>query len=209
MKKTERKNKMKKIISLITSMILIVVMSFVFVACGSSESTGADDSATVDNSQTTEESTQKTIEEDWIENYYVDEFNEPTDERYITNKELIAGVFSNSATTDSDLLVQFAIDEEYIGIFLYEYGRSLVKNSSSYNNDKYTITLRDESGNEKSIKGTIYKGDDRIILGGQERAIFIDYLCGEEDFKVYIVEDERQITNYLFKVSPSNFAEVY
>lgn len=196
---------MKKILS----MMLIIAMIFVFAACGSSEPTGADDSATTDNSQNTEEPAPEPVKEDWIEGYYVDEFNEPTDDRYITNYQRIKGVFSNSATTDSLLKVEFAIDEDSIGIFLYEYGDSLVKNSFSNYNDDYTVTVRNESGDEDVLKGAIYAGGDRVVLTDKAKDIFIDYLCGEEDFKVLIVEDEYQTSKYLFKVSPSNFAEIY
>ena len=39
----------------------------------------------------------------WEKRAYVDEFDLPTDEYYISNKEPIVGKFSNSATTDSPL----------------------------------------------------------------------------------------------------------
>lgn len=37
----------------------------------------------------------------WERRAYVDEFDLPTDEYYISNREPIVGKFSNSATTDS------------------------------------------------------------------------------------------------------------
>ena len=43
----------------------------------------------------------------WEIRHYVDRFGEPTKEGYITNKSLIEGKFSNSATSNSDLNVKF------------------------------------------------------------------------------------------------------
>lgn len=40
---------------------------------------------------------------DWRIDYSVDDFNQPTDEWYITEDEYLVGTFSNSATTNSSL----------------------------------------------------------------------------------------------------------
>ena len=204
---------MKKLLSLL----LIIAMVFAFSACGTSEPAG-DDTAVNEGTQTTDTNTEEpesepepepVKEEDWAIGYYVDEFEEPTDDAYITNTQYIIGKFSNSATSNSELLVQVLVDDEKVSIFLYEYGDNLVKNSSSNYNEDYTITIRDESGEEAKISGAIWTGDDRISIEGSSKEKLINYLCGEEDFKVHIVNDEHTTTQYLFKVSPSNFAELY
>ena len=46
----------------------------------------------------------------WSVNYYVDDFQQPTDEWYITANTSFSGTFSNSATTNSKLAVQVAVD---------------------------------------------------------------------------------------------------
>ena len=48
----------------------------------------------------------------WEKRAYVDEFDLPTDEYYISNKEPIVGKFSNSATTDSPLCVYIYVDDD-------------------------------------------------------------------------------------------------
>ena len=67
----------------------------------------------------------------WSIGFYVDEFDKPTGEKYVwghTN-----GVFSNSATTNSDLYVTFIIDKKNVSIKLYKYGRNHpVKSGGSY-----------------------------------------------------------------------------
>lgn len=55
----------------------------------------------------------------WSVGHYVDDFGEPTKEGYIS--ATVFGTFSNSATTDSNLRVEFLIDKNSIRIQLYEY----------------------------------------------------------------------------------------
>lgn len=52
---------------------------------------------------------------------YVDEFNEKTDKQYIVLNPAI-GIFSNSATTNSELKVILLADTGHVEIRLYEYG---------------------------------------------------------------------------------------
>lgn len=50
----------------------------------------------------------------WKVSYYVDDFGEPTKEGYVFTR--CTGKFSNSATTNSELGVEFIIDESNIHI---------------------------------------------------------------------------------------------
>ena len=61
----------------------------------------------------------------WEIHNYVDEFEEETDEKYIVQTSL--GNFSNSATTNSDLLAHILIDKDDIRLRLQEYARNYVK----------------------------------------------------------------------------------
>lgn len=58
----------------------------------------------------------------WTQRSYVDEFGDKTDQIYYSY--LAEGVFSNSATTNSQLMAIFDLNlkNEYVGIRLYEYG---------------------------------------------------------------------------------------
>ena len=82
----------------------------------------------------------------WKINYFVDKFNQLTKDKYITNKDLIVGTFSNSATQDSKLNVRFIIQaENLIGIILYEYGgTNPVK--SYYDATYYNVYAKDKYG---------------------------------------------------------------
>ena len=74
---------------------------------------------------------------DWEISNYVDEFQEKTDEKYI--KQTVLGTFSNSATTNSDLLAHILIDKDNIRLRLQEYG-------SNYAKDDESIRFRIKSG---------------------------------------------------------------
>lgn len=95
----------------------------------------------------------------WTVRYYVDEFQNPTTEGYITTSNYVVGTFSNSATTNSDLYVIWLIDSSDVAIKLLEYGRNVVK--SSYDSTSYSITMLDPDGNKVSMIGTMYEGSDR------------------------------------------------
>lgn len=146
----------------------------------------------------------------WQCSAYVDEFEQPTDEKFVTNIDTIYGKFSNSATTDSSLAVQILADKTSgIGIVLWEYGRNQVKNAFSYA-DEYSITIRYADGSKESFTGVIYGGGgDRIMVTGDSADILLNALRGDSDFSLYIADSSNAATNYLFTLSPSNFAELY
>lgn len=141
--------------------------------------------------------------------YYVDEFNQPTKDGYVVNENYIVGTFSNSATTDSKLNVQVLVDKKDITIFLYEYGRSLVKNSSSRYVEEYDIVMKTADGTKQNLKGTIYCGGDRLFINDKYESKVLTALKSGEKVSFYIVQSERTTTTYLFTVNSSNFGEEY
>lgn len=200
-------------------------------ACGSSSDTSASES---DNStaQTTDAPVQEeqnsetasneeapaesdnTAEEEsslWQTYYYVDDFNQPTEDGYICNSTYFLGTFSNSATTDSNLLVNVVVDEVDIAFFLYEYGNHQVKNNSSSYDDIYNIKMRTADGTDYSFTGVMYCGDDRIFIDQAHISEVVSALSQEGNAMTsfYIEDVERTTTNYLFTVLSNNFAEQY
>ena len=61
----------------------------------------------------------------WEKRNYVDEFDNPTGEHFISTT--VYGKFSNSATTNSSLMAQIQVNSEDISIVLWEYSRNMVK----------------------------------------------------------------------------------
>lgn len=146
----------------------------------------------------------------WETKFYVDDFNQPTDDWYIVNKTRFVGTFSNSATTDSALTVDMLADSEgYVAFFLYEYGRNTVKNSSQNYVDEYDITMRTADGTEHKLSGTLYCGGDRIIIDDEHVDTVLTALKGEGNVMFRVVKSDRTVESYLFTVLPSNFATLY
>ena len=66
---------------------------------------------------------------------------------------------------NSELYANVMVDlDDNVMIFLYEYGSRQVKNSSERYWDEYNITMRTPDGADHKITGTMYCGDDRLIL---------------------------------------------
>lgn len=168
------------------------------------DSTEEDDAKTEENNAETEEEYSL-----WQTRYYVDNFNQPTDEGYVSNLTYFIGSFNNSATTDSLLYVEVVVDEEDITFFLYEYGRNQVKNSSSSYDDIYNITMRTDDGTDYNFTGVVYCGGDRLFIDQTYVPEVIAALSQDGNTSFYIEDAERITTNYLFTITSSNFAKQY
>lgn len=140
----------------------------------------------------------------WVVRYYVDEFNLPTDEGYITTKNYVEGTFSNSATTNSKLWVLWLIDDDSVAIKLLEYGRNVVK--SSYDTTSYSILMLDPDGNRVSMSGTMYKGGDRIYIEDSKEYLVLNALRANGSVTFKITEEGRYAnSSYLFKMEDTSF----
>lgn len=152
------------------------------------------------------ETEESKAENPWIIRNYVDDFNRPTDDQYITNEYYINGTFSNSAATDSDLKVLFLIDKDYIRIELYEYGNNAVNNP--YSKDKeYSIKALDAKNGEHEV-GSYIRSNDRclIVTDNDEFCRILEY-GGEA---VFIINETDGMSEYRFTVNlPENFANIY
>ena len=101
----------------------------------------------------------------WTKDAYVDNFGDPTDQYYM--KGTFEGTFSNSATTDSDLLVYmfcktgyYASDETF-SFRLVEYGDHIAQ---IYEDDKVTVSVK-INGNVFTDKADfIYDNDIHISM---------------------------------------------
>lgn len=107
---------MKKTIIFMISLIMVFIMSGCDISTAQYDNN--DDYTTQNGTEENEE-----LDEEWILKYYVDEFNQPTNEWYVTSKYLFTGVFSNSATTNSLLYANIMVDADGTSIVLYEYGK--------------------------------------------------------------------------------------
>lgn len=142
----------------------------------------------------------------WSIRNYVDDFGDKTEEKYIGFDKYIVGTFSNSATTDSELYVQFLIDKANgVAIQLLEYGNSFVK---AFSDTDYSITVKRESGEKFTTSGTMPKSNDRIYCS--DSSAIIDAISSGEDVSFYIEISNGAMSTYLFTIPGDlSFEEKY
>ncbi len=151
----------------------------------------------------------------WAVDYYVDDFDQPTDKWYISTDNSVEGNFSNSATTKSQLNAQIAVDKDEetggdrVAIFLWEYGRTMVKNSSEQTVDEYNIIMRTADGSDHDLTGTMYCGGDRLFIDDSYVGDVIAALKESGTVSFRIVDANRTTSTYLFSIETSNFGSVY
>lgn len=155
----------------------------------------------------------------WIPKYYLDEYGKPTNRKYVTNKDYFSGTFRNANTTNAPLYVSMAIDRENrewnVAIFLYEYCKNLVTNTSGQVKEydiileyKRTGNIYDYSG-IYHLKGYMYPGGDRIFVKGKTEDgdsgadVITLRLCDSgKSFRLHIIDANNPITEYYFRVYP-------
>lgn len=106
----------------------------------------------------------------WETEYYVDDFGEPTGESFQYFD--VVGVFSNSATTNSDCGFLIKHDEgDNYSVSIYPYNRTT--RESWINSSYQTVMLKTPSGEVKDIKSFCYK-KGMVLFSDDEYPIFKD-----------------------------------
>lgn len=186
------------------SALLILAVLCTLCACGDNPAT--DSSATTNTTDTTSVETDTTLSEEpdgiWVTKNYVDEFNDPTYQQYISTNTLLSGTFSNTATTNSKLQAKILVDSVHCSIMLFEYGNKQVKSNVD---DEYKISIK--YGYKKTdVYGTM--NADRIQIYTDKSEV-IQALSSGETVTFYIVKSKSKTTTYMFSVESSNFADEY
>lgn len=133
----------------------------------------------------------------WFVSFYVDEFGEPTKQGYIGSSKIF-GVFSNSATENSDLAVDLLISSSSnISIQLFEYaGRNPVKDGVEHG---YKIRVKQDTIPPVQFYATNYS--DRLTLNKNDSKRLNDMLLKGGNFKFSIVEDsDYSNSKYSFEI---------
>lgn len=138
----------------------------------------------------------------WSTTYYVDEFGEKTKNGFITNTDSINGLFSNTATQNSALNVDFLItNSSEISLQLYEYaGNNPVKSSGSY-----TVLIQDKDG--KRLKLRAYNYSDRLTFEETESRQVHNALLKGGTLKFKITENDTPTTEYEFTIKNADWYE--
>ena len=149
----------------------------------------------------------KANSKNWSVEYYVDDFGDYTDEAYIYYR--CTGTFSNSATDNSPLKVEFLIDENGIFIKLYEYSNSLVKNIYSSKSLEFTIKAKYNGNITKTYSGKIRPSGDRIWIDKSVTDEILGKFALEKTIKFHLVDNDYTISTYDFEVNPVGYKDTY
>ena len=138
----------------------------------------------------------------WVIRHYVDDFGEPTKSAYITNKDVIKGKFSNSATQDSPLNVDLLItNSNNIAIQLYEYaGNNPVK---VYSSEGYLVRIQDDEGKGYNLNATNYS--ERLTFDKSASWQVHSILLKGGKVMFNIVETDTQTTYYEFTLQNATY----
>ncbi len=141
----------------------------------------------------------------WEISEYVDEFQQPTGEKFVTTDAY--GTFSNSATTNSELYACVQVTTEDIAIMLWEYGSYLVK--GVYDTDTYSITVLDENGIKHYFNGVMYEDGTRIYISSAQYTKFRSLLKKPQELSIYLKYSKYTTSTYLFTIETDGFFDLY
>ena len=141
----------------------------------------------------------------WEQKFYLDEFQNATDNAYISNTAHFRGTFSNTATNDSKLDAVIYVENNFVSISLLEYASSLVTGWYT-DGEAYEVNVLTQDGEAIGMSGMLWKGATGILLNDYS-ARFIDLLRTGQELKVSMRHDT---SSYLFTIPASEgFAELY
>jgi hypothetical protein len=133
----------------------------------------------------------------WETEYYVDDFGEPTGETFEYFDEL--GVFSNSATTNSECayFVKHDKNSENFSISIYPYNSKSKESwiSSTFQEAK----IKNPSGDVVIVKAFCYK-KGQVIFSDEDYPIFRDAISDVGDYTFLMkYEGKYSASTYKFK----------
>ncbi|EIM62077.1 hypothetical protein [Desulfobacter postgatei] len=140
----------------------------------------------------------------WGIRYFVDDFGEKTDEKYISNEYLINGSFSNSATQNSKLTVRFVITREDISILLYEYAGDNPVKAIGYNRDKYYVHIKDSNNEKLSMNAELKQ--DRLSFNKNSKEVHSAFMKGGS-IMFKIEKNHDPINVYHFTIENADWYE--
>jgi hypothetical protein len=142
----------------------------------------------------------------WTIRNYVDEFGDPTKDRYIRNTESIRGTFSNTATQNSELNVDMLMDDLEtsnsshirISIHLYEYARDNPVKATSL--ESYYVVVKDNAGDSHTFTAFNHSAD-RLRLDYNSAQKLHEILMKGGKIQFHVQKTDRPTTRYNFAVA--------
>lgn len=139
----------------------------------------------------------------WLVKNYVDEFGNPTYNKYIATSTI--GAFSNSATNGSELYVEILVNKNNVEIELLEYGSYPISviGSSAYINVKMSVFGETIDVGE----ATFNKYTKRLTINNA-LPVF-KTLAENSKVRMLITIDDYSLSKYLFDIDTAGFEYTY
>ena len=158
----------------------------------------------------------------WEKAYYLDAFNDPTENFYIGTAKRLSGSYSSNSVTDGKLEAEIRVDAQIISIFLYENGTDLVKNGD-ISSIEFSGLMKTADGSKVQLYGGMYSGGDCVEIWEDQTQSVLHFedrepqenpvakaLCAEDgEVSFYLTREDQPATSYLFTVKTGNFAALY
>lgn len=137
----------------------------------------------------------------WVVRAFVDEFDLPTNEYYLTNLTRFGGTFSNSLVEREELTASLTVSadenrKDQVCLFMYEYGKYKVQNLSTTTWDKYRIVVMDCNGKKYNTTGVMYT--DRMYFDDPQLILNILKMGGTVRFS--ITEKDAPSNKYVITI---------
>lgn len=146
----------------------------------------------------------------WYVDHELDEFQEPTDNWYITASSPFSGSFNDSDSSGAELSAELRVDQEGgVSFLLYQNGDSKLMNSYPDQTVAYKVSMRTPDGADHDLTGYMAGNGDRLSLQEEDRAAVLEALQGQGTIDFYIEEAEPPARNFLFSVETDNFSSIY
>lgn len=140
----------------------------------------------------------------WERRAYMDEFDLPMDQYYVSNAEPIVGKFSNSATTNSQMYAWLYVDyDDIVKIKLVEYSSTVVRNDYP-ENIVYNTVIMDANGEKFYISGYMPSGSDTIIYEYEYSNIIVETLNSDGIVRFSIIEETPSTSRYIFSIKDAS-----
>ena len=139
----------------------------------------------------------------WLVKNYVDEFGNPTYNKYISTSTI--GAFSNSATNGSELYVEILVNKNNVEIELLEYGSYPISviGSSAYINVKMSVF-----GETIDVGEATFNKYTTSLTINNALPVF-KTLAENSKVRMLITIDDFSLSKYLFDIDTAGFEYTY
>jgi ABC-type antimicrobial peptide transport system permease subunit len=197
---------LKLVLTIFSIVIATILIVWIFSHSQDKNNPSRSSESAVSDSMVSEPTTPASVEEKvyWRVSNFIDNSNDETNNQYIIFHT--EGVFSDSNTSESELIVEVLFTKTASGIFLHKYDPS---SSPLAFKEGAKIDLKNQFGGTLNFYITyIWNQEGGLRVSGTACKKFRDYL--EQSFgEVKVVIENNNSSRFMFKINTTGFAQAY